>query len=116
MSGGRVAASLADALESFDADTDVPPDPDVATIDGVRFSSLPLAVIDEGEQAAIHRLRQTLAPDGSQTEVADVIRLDRVTADEVADEAEALGFRVEAHRQVPQTHEYVGSTVVVLHA
>jgi hypothetical protein len=114
--GGTLAAALADALESYDSEVDVPPAPDVATIDGVRYSSMPLAVVDEGDRAAIHRLRQTVAPDGSQTESGDVVRLDRVTGDEVAAEAQALGFRAEPHRRIPQTEEYVGSTVVVLRA
>src|SRR3954469_24553568 len=70
--GGVVAAALADALDSFDADSDGLPEPDVATVDGVRYSSLPLAVVDEGDRAAIHRLRQ-VAMDGAPEE-HDVIR------------------------------------------
>jgi len=34
----------------------------------------------------------------------------------VAAEAAAVGFAVEPHRFVPQTDEYLGSTVVVLRA
>jgi hypothetical protein len=44
------------------------------------------------------------------------VRLDRVTADEVAAEAAGLGFVAEPHLSIPETEEYLGSTVVVLRA
>jgi SAM-dependent methyltransferase len=113
--GGVVAAALADALESFDAESDRLPAPDVTEIDGVRFSSLPLAVVDEGDRAAIHRLRQVEGRGGLPLiEERDVIRLDRVSAADVAEEAEALGFTAESALRIAQTEVYVGSTVVVL--
>ncbi|MBI5106538.1 MAG: class I SAM-dependent methyltransferase [Solirubrobacterales bacterium] len=112
--GGLLAAALADALESFDAEYDGLPVPDECTIDGVRYASRPLAVVDEGDRAAIHRLREVTGPEGVRTAADDVVRLDRVTAGEVAAEAAALGFTPLPHRGVPQTDEYVGSTVVVL--
>jgi SAM-dependent methyltransferase len=110
--GGLVAAALADALESFDGESDGLPEPDVAVVDGVRYSSLPLAVVDEGDRAAIHRLRQVSA-DGAADE-HDVIRLARVDAAMLADEGEAAGLEAETARRIPQTDVYVGSTVVVL--
>lgn len=113
--GGVVAAALADALESFDSESDGLPEPDQAEIDGVRFTSLPLAVVDEGDRAAIHRLRQVEAPGGvAVSEERDIIRLDRVGAAEVAEEAEAFGFTAEAALRIGATEVYVGSTVVVL--
>jgi SAM-dependent methyltransferase len=108
--GGIVAAALADALESFDAESDGLPEPDVATVDGVQYSSLPLAVVDEGDRAAIHRLRQA---DGAPEE-HDVIRLARVDAAMLAEEAEAAGLEAAAARRIPATDVYVGSTVVIL--
>jgi SAM-dependent methyltransferase len=111
-SGGVVAAALADALESFDAESDGLPEPDVAVVDGVRYSSLPLAVVDEGDRAAIHRLRQ-VAMDGTAEE-HDVIRLARVDAAMLAEEAEAAGLEAETARRIPATDVYVGSTVVIL--
>jgi hypothetical protein len=108
--GGIVAAALADALESFDAESDGLPEPDVATVDGVRYTSLPLAVVDEGEHAAIHRLRQA---EGRPDE-HDVIRLARVDAATLAEEAEAAGLHAQTARRIPATDVYVGSTVVVL--
>ncbi|HEU4976667.1 MAG TPA: class I SAM-dependent methyltransferase [Baekduia sp.] len=112
--GGLVAMALADALESFDAESDGLPEPDAAEVDGARWVSLPLAVVDEGERAAIHRLRQVFAPDGSHADSHDVIRLDRLTPDELEDEGRAAGLEPLPARRVPATQEYVGSTVVVL--
>ena len=108
--GGVVAAALADALDSFDAESDGLPEPDVATVDGVQYSSLPLAVVDEGDRAAIHRLRQA---DGAPEE-HDVIRLARVDAAMLAEEAEAAGLEAQTARRIPATDVYVGSTVVIL--
>jgi SAM-dependent methyltransferase len=112
--GGLVAAALADALESFDADSDGLPEPDLAEHDGVRYRSLPLAVVDEGEAAAIHRLREVEGTDGARRESHDIIRLDRVSAADVEREARALGFTPEPARRIPATDVYVGSTVVML--
>jgi SAM-dependent methyltransferase len=113
--GGVVAAALADALESFDSETDGLPEPDACDVDGVHYASRPLAVVDEGARAAIHRLRQVEDADGVVvSESHDVIRLDRVSAAEVAEEAEAQGLEAESALRIPATDVYVGSTVVVL--
>jgi SAM-dependent methyltransferase len=112
--GGIVAAALADALESFTAETDALPEPDLCEIDGVQYASRPLAVIDEGDRAAIHRLRQIDDPDGTRAESHDVIRLDRVDAAGLEAEAAALGFTARPSVRIPATEVYVGSTVVVL--
>jgi SAM-dependent methyltransferase len=109
--GGAIAIALADALDAFEAEVDGLPEPDVATVDGVTYTSLPLAVVDEGDHAAIHRLRQR--SDGAPEE-HDVIRLARVSPAELADEAEPLGLTAEAARRIPATDVYVGSTVVIL--
>jgi SAM-dependent methyltransferase len=112
--GGLVAVALADALDSFDGASDGLPDPDHAEIDGVTYMSLPLAVVDEGAHAAIHRLRQ-VDGDDSVPESHDVIRLARVAPVELAGEAEAAaGFEAVELRRIPATDVYVGSTVVVL--
>jgi len=108
---GVVAAALADALDSFEGETDGLPEPDVTTVDGITYTSLPLAVVDEGDHAAIHRLRQR--SDGAPEE-HDVIRLARVSPAELAEEAEPLGLIAEEARRIPATDVYVGSTVVIL--
>jgi SAM-dependent methyltransferase len=114
--GGLLVAALADAMACFDEEHDMPPPPDAREIAGVRYASQLLAVVDDDGRAAIHRRREILGPGTHFEAVEDVVRLDRVTADEVAAEAAELGFLVEAHRFIPETEEYLGSTVAVLRA
>ena len=114
--GGLVAAALADAMNCFDDEHDVPPPPEVREFGGVRYASRLLDVVDEDGRAAIHRLREIVGPGERYDAADDVVRLDRVTADEVAAEAAALGFLTEPHRLIPQTEEYLGSTVAMLRA
>ncbi|HWH94673.1 MAG TPA: class I SAM-dependent methyltransferase [Baekduia sp.] len=112
--GGVVAAALADALESFDAASDALPEPDVATVAGITYTSLPLAVVDEGDRAAIHRLRQVSPAANGEGEHHDVVRLTRLDAATLAEEAAAVGLEAETARRIPATDVYVGSTLVVL--
>jgi SAM-dependent methyltransferase len=114
--GGLVAAALADALDCFDDDHDLPPPPDVCEIDGVRYASQLLSVAEEDGRAAIHRRREIIGVEDSCESEDAVVFLDRVSPEQVAVEASGLGFIVEPHRFVPQTEEYLGSTVVVLRA
>jgi SAM-dependent methyltransferase len=114
--GGLLVAALADAMECFDEEHDAPPPPQECEIAGVRYASRLLAVVEEDGRAAIHRRREIVGPGDRCESVDDVVRLDRVTADEVAAEAVELGFLAEPFRHVPQTEEYLGSTVVVLRA
>jgi SAM-dependent methyltransferase len=111
--GGLLAAALADAMDCFDEERDMPPPPAACEIGGVRYSTQLLTVVDDGGRAAIHRRRAVTDAAGTEsTEI--IVRLDRVTADQVAAEAAVLGFRTEPHRSIPETDEYLGSTVVVL--
>jgi hypothetical protein len=114
--GGLLAAALADAMECFDEERDMSPPPDACEIAGVRYASHLLAVDDEDGCAAIRRRREVIGP-GEYYESHDVVvRLDRVTAREVAAEAAALGFLPEPFRFIPETEEYLGSTVLLLRA
>ncbi|HEY6761175.1 MAG TPA: class I SAM-dependent methyltransferase [Baekduia sp.] len=110
--GGLIAVALADALDSFDGESDGLPEPDVGEVDGVRYLSLPLAVVDEGEHAAIHRLRQVIGDDVPDEH--DIIRLARVDAIMLVREARASGLEAVDLLRIPATDVYVGSTVVVL--
>ena len=114
--GGLLAAALADAMDCFDEDHDVPPPPDDREILGARYASQLLGVVDDDGRAAIHRRREIVGA-ADRVDVKEVVvRLDRVSADEVATEARRLGFIAEPHLYIPQTEEYLGSTVVVLRA
>jgi hypothetical protein len=112
--GGLVAIALADALEAFDPEQDIPPLPDIREIDGVVYSTRPIAVRNEGERAAIHRIREVVDARGERTVSEDVVRLDRVTPALLAEEAEAHGLVAERAHGIPASDEYVGSTVVML--
>jgi SAM-dependent methyltransferase len=112
--GGLLCAALADALQTFDAEHDQPPLPDMRDIDGTVYASRPIAVRDEGEAAAIHRVRETVDEHGAHTQEDDVIRLDRLAPEMLAAEGVEHGLRALPAREVPQTEEYVGSTVVML--
>jgi hypothetical protein len=111
---GAVAVALAEALDAFDAEHDQPPLPDLREVNEVVFSSRPVAVVDEGERIAIHRVRETVDAHGNHTSADDVVRLDRVSAAELAEEAGAHGLEAEEARFIPETDDYVGSTVVIL--
>jgi SAM-dependent methyltransferase len=111
--GGLLAIALADALDTFDEDHDVPPLPDMREIDGVLYASRPIAVRDLGDRAAIERVREIIARDGTRVAHDDVIELDRVEPAALAEEASAHGLEPLAPRVIPATGDYVGSTVVI---
>jgi hypothetical protein len=114
--GGMLVAALADAMDCFDVEHDKPPPPDTCEIAGARYASRLLAVVEEDGRAAIHRRREIVGPGDRYESVEAIVRLDRVTAGEVAAEAVELGFLTEPFQHVPQTEEYLGSTAVVLRA
>ena len=114
--GGLFALALADALEGFDETTATPPLPDVREQDGIVYFSQPVAVKDEGERVAIHRVREVVDRDGGRTSGHAVVRLDRLEPEELETEAAALGFTPQERRMVPATDEFVGSVVVMLRA
>ena len=60
--GGLLAAALADAMDCFDEEHDVPPPPDAREFGGVRYASRLLAVVEDDGRAAIHRLREVVGP------------------------------------------------------
>ena len=112
--GGVFALALADALEGFDESTATPPVPDMREQDGIVYFSQPVAVKDEGERVAIHRVREIVDRDGARTSGRDVVRLDRLEPAELETEAAAAGFRALERRLIPPTDEFVGSVVVML--
>jgi SAM-dependent methyltransferase len=110
--GGLLAAAVADAMDSFDDVHELPPPPQALDIGGTRYASQLLAVVDDDGRAAIHRRRQITGRAAERV----VVHLDRVSPDEVAAEARAIGFAVEPPRRVPETERYLGTTIVVLRA
>ena len=114
--GGLLAATVADAMDCFDDEHDTPPPPDAVEVGRVRFASQLLAVVEDGGRAAIHRRREIVGLHELARTQDVVVRLDRVSANEVDVEAARLGFVVEPQRKVPETERYLGSTIVMLRA
>ncbi len=112
--GGLVALAIAGALESFEAEVELP-QPDTGEADGWRFLSQPTAVRDTAEGMRIERLRHTIGPAGERETEANTIVLARVSAEELLAEGEAAGLRRHATLHIAPTPEHVGSEVVVLH-
>ena len=112
--GGLLAIAIADALEAFEEGEAIPLLPDLREIDGVVYSSRPIAVRMERGGAAIHRVRETVDLAGRRTVADDVIVLDEVDAAALEAEGAVHGLRAERARRIPATDDYVGSTVVML--
>ncbi len=111
--GGLVALAIAERLERFEEELDLPP-PDAGEADGWRFLSQPTAVREVAGGMRIERLRHTIGPAGERATEADVIVLADVTADGLAAEGAAAGLRPEGTRHIAATPEHVGSEVVLL--
>jgi len=114
--GGLVACAVSESMDAFDADDVLLPLPDVAVLDGVRYSSQPIAVRDEGGRVAIERVREITVGDGRRSAAGDIIYLDRVDVETIEAEGRAAGLVPATPRVVEQTEDHVGSTVVMLRA
>ena len=111
-SGGLLAAALADAMDCFDDEHELPPPAQARTILGVLYSSRLLRVVEDRGRAAIYRRREI---DRGETQEV-VVHLDRVSAEQVVAEAREVGFIPEPSLHIEETEQYLGSTVVVLRA
>lgn len=112
--GGLLATAIAAGLQTFEEGSVTPPLPDVREEDGIVYFSQPVAMTDDGDAVAIHRVREVVDRDGARSAGRDVVRLERLEADQFEREAAALGFTVLERRQIAETDDYVGSTVVML--
>src|SRR5690242_336957 len=115
--GGLLAVAIAPELELFEVvDGGLTPLPDIREVDGVVYSSLPTAVRADSEGFLLERRRERVSTSGSRTVEQDVIRLDRLTGDELESEARAAGLRPAGRAAVAATDDYVGSEVVLVRA
>jgi len=111
---GLLAIAIADALETFDEVRCLPPIPDIREIDGIVYASRPVAVTKEPGGAVIRRIREPVDTAGLRTVEEDLITLDHLEPATLEAEGAAAGFRVSRARAIPETDDYVGSTVVML--
>ena len=110
---GRIAMAVSDPFEGIPPADSLPPLPDVLEVDGWVLSSIPVDVREEGKLVAIDRRRQAVSPAGELTETAATIRLELLRPEDLAAEARDAGLEPLPHLEVPSTHDFVGSTVVV---
>lgn len=113
--GGRVAAALVEAVETYEALDGVPgPLPDMLERDGIVYSSLPVAVRADADGFVLERRREQIGLRGERHLHEDVVRLDRVSAEQLEAEARAAGLRPAPREEIASTDDHVGSTVVML--
>jgi SAM-dependent methyltransferase len=115
---GVIALAIAEELEPFDVEQGFPPPlPDVTEIDGTVYCSRPTAVRAlPGERYVLERRREVVDPAGRLTAERDEIVLDHVTPELLEQDGRAAGLTALARGTVPETDEYVGSTVVMFRA
>lgn len=114
---GILAVAIAEILDLYEAQGVLPaPLPDMRELDGVVYSSQPIAVRADGGGFVLERRREIVSVGGERTVEQDLVRLDRLTAREFEREARAAGFAAAARETVPETPEYSGSEVVILRA
>ena len=115
--GGLLAVAIAAELDLFEVvDGGLAPLPDIREVDGVVYSSLPTAVRADREGFLLERRRERISASGSRSVEQDVIRLDRLTGNELESEAQATGLHPAGRAAVAATDDYVGSEVVLLRA
>jgi len=115
--GGLLAVAIAPELDLFEVvDGGLAPLPDIREVDGVVYSSLPTAVRADREGFVLERRRERISASGSRSVEQDVIRLDRLTGNELESEAQAVGLHRAGRAAVAATDDYVGSEVVLLRA
>jgi SAM-dependent methyltransferase len=115
--GALLAAAVAASLEDFAPGADGGlPLPDIREQDGWVYCSQPVGMRVRDGATVIERLRQTVAPDGTRSEQADEVRLDRLDTAGLAAEAAALGYRRLPPRRIQPTAEHVASDVALLRA
>jgi SAM-dependent methyltransferase len=114
--GGLFAAALADPFEGVPVGEAIPPMPDIRDVDGWVYSSTPVAVRRAQDAAAIDRHRQSVSPSGEISEWVATIELDLVSPDDLEAAAADCGFRPRKRGWIPDTTEWIGSTVVMLEA
>jgi SAM-dependent methyltransferase len=88
--------------------------PDVREVEGYVHSSLPLGISADNARLVVHRLRQTVAPDGDLSEIEHTDYLDVLDAETLTAEAAAVGLKSAGTMAVPESDRYVGSSIVLL--
>jgi SAM-dependent methyltransferase len=110
--GGAFAAALAEPRDAVPDGDPLPPLPDMLERDGWVFSSQPVSVREQNGRVVVTRRRQVVSPSGALDEELVEIGLDLVGVEEFEHETSAAGFAPAERRQIPETPDHIGSTVV----
>jgi SAM-dependent methyltransferase len=111
--GGLFAAALSDPGDALPGESASPPLPDILERDGWVFSSQPVSVRETNGRVVIERRRQSVSPSG-ELEAEDAwIELDLVTLEDFESEFREAGLTAEGRRDIPETLDHIGSTVVL---
>jgi SAM-dependent methyltransferase len=114
-SAGAVAVAITETLERYSAEEGMPlPIPDIRELDGVVYSSQPTAIREERDGFILERRRETISPAGDRRAEQDMVRLDRLIASELEQEARSAGLAPIGRTPVAATRDHVGSMVVML--
>jgi len=111
--GGLFAAPISDPSDALPQELIPPPLPDILERDGWVFSSQPLTMYEQDGCVVIERRRQAVSPTGEIQEEDVRIEVGVVSLDEFEAEAREVGLRPVARKTVPETHDHIGSTVVL---
>jgi SAM-dependent methyltransferase len=111
--GGVFATALARPLDAIPEGDASPPLPDMLERDGWIFSSQPVSVEERSGRVVVTRHRQAVSPAGELQEEQVEVTLDVVSIEEFEDELRGAGFRDIERREIPETGDHIGSTVVI---
>jgi SAM-dependent methyltransferase len=114
--GALFAAALADPFEGIPDGDVLPPMPDIREVGDWVYASRPVAVRIDRPSAAIDRLRQAVSPTGQVSEWIFTLEIDLLEPGVLEAEGADCGFEARPRRRIPETSEWVGSTVVILEA
>ena len=111
--GGLFAAALAEPLDAVPGEDAAPPLPDMLESEGWVFSSQPVSVRERNGRVVVTRRRRAVSPDGELAEETVEIGLDVVSLEDFEAELRGVGLGALERRQIPETPDHIGSTVVV---
>jgi SAM-dependent methyltransferase len=111
--GGRFAAALTDLREVILDDTASPPLPDMLERGGWVFSSQPVSLTADDDGLVVERCRRAVSPEGEIEEEMAAIAFDYVSAARFEAEARSAGLEPAGRREIAETLDHFGSTVVI---
>lgn len=114
--GGVLAIAITEQLELYEEGWGLgTPLPDMLERDGTLYSSFPTAIRERGREYLLERRRERVAPDGNRATTLDAVAIERLTAQQLEDEARGAGLKPAPRRVIHPTTDHVGSLVVMLH-